>query len=107
MQIVIGALTTSPTLPWLDGWHINGVIRVDEILYGDRIPKQMSFRFVCTWDALCRWWPPPALPLMYKERGLWFLRRLDNGAWTPSDGIGFQSLSDRASWEDYIRRYKR
>ena len=105
--IVVGTLTASPTFPWIDGWHINGVIRVNETLYGDRLPGQINFRFVCRWDSMCRGWPPPVLPPTYKERGLWFLRRLDQRNWKPSDGLGFQSLSDRAYWENYIRLYKR
>ena len=105
--IVIGTLKTSATFPWLDGWHVNGVIRVDETLYGDHVPAQMEFRFVCGWNALCRWWPPPTLPSMCKERGLWVLRRVDMRTWKPSDGLGFQRSSDRAYWEEYIRHYKR
>jgi len=105
--IIVGTLTKSVTFPWLDGWHINGVIQVDETLYGNEIPRQISFRFVCRWNALRRWWLPPALPRTYKERGLWFLWRADERTWNPSDGMGYQRLSDRAYWEDYIRRYKR
>lgn len=105
--IVVGTLTTSPTFPWVDGWHINGVIRVDETLYGGRLPSRMNFRLVCRWDEMCRWWPPPVLTPIFKEKGLWFLRRLDNGNWKPSVGLGFQRLSDRAYWENYIRLYKR
>jgi hypothetical protein len=98
--IVVGTLTTSPTFPWVDGWHINGVIRVDETLYGGRLPSRMNFRLVCRWDEMCRWWPPPVLTPIFKEKGLWFLRRLDNGNWKPSVGLGFQRLSDRAYWEN-------
>lgn len=105
--IVVGTLTASSTFPWMDGWQIDGVIRVDKTLYGNRLPSQMNFRFVCRWDAVCRWWPPPGLAPMFKERGLWFLRRLDERNWKPSDGLGFQPLSDRAYWENYIRFYKR
>jgi hypothetical protein len=105
--IVVGKLTASSIFPWVDGWHINGLIRVDDTLYGDRLPGQINFHFVCRWDAMCRWWPPPGLPPMFKERGPWFLRHLDESSWKPSDGLGFQSLSDRAEWEDYIRRFKR
>jgi hypothetical protein len=105
--IVVGKLTASPIFPWVDGWHINGVIRVDETLYGNRLPGQINFHFICNWDALCRWWPPPVLPPMFKERGLWFLRHIDERNWKPSVGLGFLPLSDRAYWEDYIRRFKR
>lgn len=104
--IVVGALTASPTFPWVDGWHINGVIRIDETIYGDGLPSQMNFRLVCRWDAMCRWWPPPVLAPMFQERGLWFLRRLDERNWKPSDGLGFQPLSDRPYWQNYIRLYK-
>jgi hypothetical protein len=44
---------------------------------------------------------------MYLERGLWFLCRVDEHTWRPSDGLGFQLLSDRAYWENYVRLYKR
>ena len=40
---------------------MNGVIRVDEDLYGDRVPREIKFRFVCKWDALCQRRPPPAI----------------------------------------------
>jgi hypothetical protein len=70
--IVVGKLTASPIFPWVDGWHINGVIRVDETLYGDRLPGQINFHFVCRWDAMCRWWPAPVLPPMFKERAYGF-----------------------------------
>src|SRR4051794_39430783 len=73
--IVVGTLTKTATYPWVDGWHVTGVIRVEETLYGGTVPRQINFLFVCRWNSLCQWWPPPKLPSMFKERGLWFLRR--------------------------------
>jgi hypothetical protein len=105
--IVVGRFSPWPTFPWFDGWHLYGVVRVGEVLYGGRLPSEIKFRFICRWDALCQRWPPPRYPKMYQERGLWFLRRVDEHTWRPSDGLGFQLLSDRAYWENYIRLYKR
>jgi hypothetical protein len=105
-SIVVGTFSPWPTFPWFDGWHMNGVIRVDEILYGNPVPREIQFRFVCRWDDLCQRWPPPRYPKICMERGLWFLRRVDGDAWGPSVGSGFQLLSDRSYWENYIRLYK-
>jgi len=82
---------------------MNGVVRVDEVLYGDHLPREIEFRFICK----CQRWPPPHYPKIYLERGLWFLRHVDEHTWRPSDGLGFHLLSDRAYWENYIRLYKR
>jgi hypothetical protein len=39
--IVVGTFEPSPTFLWFDGWHINGVITIDEVLYGDQM-RQVS-----------------------------------------------------------------
>lgn len=108
--ILVGTLTPNQTIPWFDGWHMNGVITVDDILFGDRLPTRINLRFVCKWEGLCQRWPPPQYPKVFTQRGLWFLRRIDQNTWESSLGfpdIGFRNLSDRAYWENYIRLYKR
>ena|SRR5215472_14041603 len=110
--IVVGTLHPSPTFPWFDGWHVTGVIEVDEVLYGDHSIHRMNFRLVCPWESCARWpwWPPPRYFGPFLQRGLWFLRRIGENTWEPANGLfdsGFRFLSDRAYWENYIRRYKR
>ena len=43
--IVVGTFKSSPTWLWFDGWHINGVITTDEVLYGGQLPGQIRFEF--------------------------------------------------------------
>jgi hypothetical protein len=107
--IVVGTFEPNPTFPWFDGWHVSGVITVDEVLYGNHLPREIIFRFACRWN-LCQWWPPPHYPAFALQKGLWFLRRIDQNTWESANGFsdtGFRYLSDRAYWENYIRRYKR
>jgi hypothetical protein len=88
---------------------VSGVITVDEVLYGNHLPREIIFRFACRWN-LCQWWPPPHYPAFALQKGLWFLRRIDQNTWESANGFsdtGFRYLSDRAYWENYIRRYKR
>lgn len=104
--IVVGSLATGLTFPWFDGWHVTGTINVDEVLYGRRPADQIKFRFVCS--GTCRLWPPPSFS-EFTEKGLWFLRPADPQTWESASGFpdpGFRYLSQRADFENYIRRYK-
>jgi hypothetical protein len=95
--IVVGTFEPNPTFPWFDGWHVSGVITVDEVLYGNHLPREIIFRFVCRWN-LCQWWPPPHYPEFALQKGLWFLRRIDQNTWESANGFsdtGFRYLSDR------------
>jgi hypothetical protein len=108
--IVVGTFNPSPTSLWFDSWHINGVIEIDEVVYGGQLPRQISFQFECRWKNHCQWWPPPQYPAFTLQKGLWFLRRIDQNTWESANGFsdpGFRYLSDRAYWENYIRLYKR
>jgi hypothetical protein len=108
--IVVGTLKPGTTLLWFDGWHGRGVITVDEVLYGERLSHQIDFRFTCKWENHCQWWPPPHYPEFTLQRGLWFLRRIDQNTWRSANGFsdtGFRFLSDRDYWENYIRLHKR
>jgi len=108
--IVVGAFKPSPTSLWFDGWHLDGVITIDEVLYGGQVPRQIRFQFACRWKNQCQWWPPPHYPAFTLEKGLWFLRRIDQNTWESANGFsdtGFRYLSDRAYWENYIRLHKR
>jgi hypothetical protein len=112
--IVVGTLRPMHAYPWFDGWHTGGTIAIHETLYGTAPGTALEFR-----DVL-RWSPPGmhldwryllAHPTFYPEfmtgEGLWFLKRVDQRFWQPSGFSGFDSLSRRADYEDYIRRSKR
>lgn len=106
----MGTFKPSPTLLWFDGWHIDGVITIDQVLYGRQLPRQIRFQFACRWKNQCRWWPPPRYPDFTLQKGLWFLRRIERNTWESANGfsdLGFRDLADRAYWENYIRLYKR
>lgn len=107
--IVVGTFKPGPTLLWFDGWHVNGVIVVDEVLFGGRLPRNIKFQLVCKWEQYCQWWPPPHYPKFAEQKGIWFLRRVDQNTWKSANGFsdtGFRYLADRSYWEDYIRHYK-
>jgi len=108
--IVVGTISAGPTVLWFDGWYLSGRITVEEVLYGERLPHQITFRAGCKWEAGCQWWPRPHYPEFTLHKGLWFLRRVDGNTWESSNGsfdTGFRYLSDRAYWENYISLYKR
>jgi hypothetical protein len=74
------------------------------------MPHKINFRFACKWELHCQWWPPPHYPAFALERGLWFLRRLNENTWESANGFsdtGYRCLSDHAYWENYIHHYKR
>lgn len=106
--IIVGTLDPDPVFPWLDGWHMNGVITVHEILYGDRLPEKIRFRCVLEWRYLKPWWPPPRYTKVFSQKALWFLRRFDERTWESALNTdpGIRFLSDRPYWEDYIRQIK-
>lgn len=106
--IVVGTMHPGPTFPWFDGWHLTGTIAVDEVLYGHLASREIKFRLVC--NCPCDPWPPLRLPRQFMEKGLWFLRPVDQLTWESSlrdcHYIGFGSLSQRSDFEHYIRLYK-
>jgi hypothetical protein len=107
--IIVGTFSPYPTLLWFDGWHITGLIMVKDVLYGRDVPRELRFHLKCKWSELCEWWPAPRYPAYATEMGVWFLRRGQH-EWSPSLGLsdsGFRPLSERAYWENYVRRYKR
>ena len=105
--IVVGKMSPGATLPWFDGWHLNGTIEVEEVLHGTRPPRRIEYRYLCAWGLNCQSWPPPKLSGKFTEKGLWFLRDAGNGTWNPSVGVGFDSIEERGRIEKYIRLYKR
>ena len=105
--IVVGTMHPDFTFPWFDGWHMTGTIVVDEVLYGRRPARDIKIKFVC--GCGCQSWPPPRFTGQLTEKGLWFLRPLDQQTWQFSIGcpyIGFELLSQRSDFENYIRLYK-
>jgi hypothetical protein len=110
--IVIGTLHPYPVFPWFDGLHLNGTIEVDEVLLGVRLPGPITYRWSekypqspmsIDWRGLFRF----SRETFYKEKGIWFLRPIDDRTWRPSVGLGFVDLPQRADYEGHIRRYKR
>jgi hypothetical protein len=107
--IVIGTFQPGRGFYWLDGWHETGRIAVHEVLYGRAPAAQLDFRqtircYMPWWNR----WRPWHFMNQFTDRGLWFLRRLGDGIWEPSDGCssGYRDLSDRADIERYIRTEK-
>jgi hypothetical protein len=107
--IVVGRFHEQWTYPWFDGWHVTGILAVDEVLYGSTAPHRINYRLVCRW-AMCRTSPTPRIAEFFGEKGIWFLRSLNAQTWGPPGygGIdpGFRTVDQRLAFEDYIRRYK-
>ncbi len=104
--IVVGTFHSQITWPWIDGWHVDGIIVAEEVLYGTRPVEKLEYRFLCKWPY-CQYWPPPRLRGPFLEKGLWFLRPAGGRTWKPSDWFGFVPLQERADYDLYIRLYKR
>jgi hypothetical protein len=105
--IVVGTLRPYPIFPWFDGWHMTGTIDVDEVLLGSRPRGPIAYQWTCAYSMCNGWWGMIQTRLKHPLKGIWFLRPLDGRTWKPSVGPGFADLSDRADFEDYIRRYRR
>ncbi|QOY86907.1 hypothetical protein [Paludibaculum fermentans] len=108
--IVVATYSQGWTYPWLDGWHVSGSLKVDEILYGSTVERQIRYQFTCGW-AVCQTWPPPRIGQLFGEKGVWFLRSEDQRTWEPpgNGGIdpGVRSIEQKRDFEEHIRRYKR
>jgi hypothetical protein len=109
--VVVGTFHHGLTYPWIDGWYVAGIVDVNETLDGPQVGRQIEYRFVCRWDAMCRHWPPPRFSGFFTQIGIWFPRSVNRQTWGPP-GIGgtdpgFRTLSERADFENYIRLYKR
>jgi hypothetical protein len=109
--VVVGTLHPYPVFPWFDGWHLNGTIDVDEVLFGTKPSGPITYRWSSKYpkSPMSIDWRGvfSGLPPYLKEKGLWFLRPMDERTWQPSVGLGFIDLPQRADYEDHIRRYKR
>jgi hypothetical protein len=105
--IVIGTLHSYPYFPWFDGWHfVDGTIEVDEVVLGTKPPGPTAYRWTCKY-SMCNDWRAPifrGLPSMFKEKGMWCLRPLDDRTWQGSIGLGFVDLSERGDYEAHMRR---
>jgi hypothetical protein len=104
--IVVGTLHPYPIFPWLDGWHLNGTIEVDEVLFGTKPQGPINYQWTCKYSTCNDWrgWFTVSRETFYKEKGVWFLRPLDDRKWQPSVGLGYVDLSERADYEAHIRR---
>ncbi len=113
--IVVGTLRPRISYFWFDGIHIGGTIAVAEVLYGSPPDNSLALRQIvpCNWSGPMhcdvRLWiqKPRVYPDTLTEPGIWFLKRVSDGTWRPSAIFGFDALSRRAGYEEYIRRYKR
>lgn len=101
--IVVGTLHSYPVFPWFDGWHLDGTIAVDEVLFGSKPPVPITYRWTCKY-SVCNDWRGLFRVEVPKERGMWFLRPVDDRTWQPSVGLGFVDLRDRADYEAHIPR---
>jgi len=46
--IVIARLENLWRVPWLDGWHLWGNIRVERVIFGQSTPEEvLKFKFLC------------------------------------------------------------
>src|SRR5687767_10482374 len=76
--VVVGKIRLTSEYRWFDGWHLNGDIRVDELLLGKlSVGSHLAFRFTC---SCCPLWPPPHKQFT-NEQGVWLLKRRDNRSW--------------------------
>ena len=107
--VIVGTFTPNITFLWFDGWHLSGKVTVDEVIYGGHVPREIAVRFPCKWNSYCQIWPPPQYPEGLLIKGLWFLQQVETDTWESPLGAndaGFRNISERAYWENYIRRYK-
>jgi hypothetical protein len=106
--IVVGTLHPYPIFPWFDGWHATGTIEVEEVLFGNKPPDHIPYRYIVNYSphndlrAIISGWPAS-----YREKGLWFLKPLDGHLWQGASDVGFAHIFQRRDFEEYIRRYKR
>ncbi len=112
--IVVGTLHPLTPYPWFDGWHLGGRIEVHEVLYGNAPSRELELRLLsCKWGGpggcdIRRIWNHPNYPKELTELGIWCLKRGAGGTWRASAGwSGFDALSERAEYEEKIRRFKR
>jgi hypothetical protein len=107
--IVVGTLHPHPEFifPWFDGWHIDGTIDVDEVVFGTKPPGPIKYVWTCKY-SMCRDWRAifayRRLPADMKEKGIWFLKPLDDHTWQPSLYLGYVDLSERADYLSHLPR---
>jgi hypothetical protein len=113
--IVVGTLRPMISYFWFDGIHMGGTMAVAEVLYGNPPERSLALRQIipCNWSGpvhcdIRLWFSKPrAYPDTLTGPGIWFLKRVSDGTWRPSAIFGFDALSRRAAYEDYIRQHKR
>ena len=71
---MVGTFRRGWTFPWFDGWHVTGMIDVEEALYGRPPAKRIAYRFVC--NCSCGYRPSSDFGSIPKK-GIWFLRPED------------------------------
>ena len=102
--IVVGTMHSYPIFPWFDGWHLNGTIEADEVLFGTKPLGPIAYQWTCSYSRCNDWRAFFHDEGFHKIKGIWFLRPLDGRTWQPSVGLGFVDLSERADYEAHIRR---
>lgn len=101
--IVAGQLEWLWRVPWFDGWHLGGTVRVSQSVRGEvRAGERMAFKFLyscCEAKTVLR---PHAC--LWGE-SIWLLTRLPNAGWTSAgtcDDIGWRPLSDLPSLRERL-----
>ena len=110
--IVVETFHQGLTYLCIDGWHVSGVIDVNETLLGAGVGRRLKYRFLCGWDAMCRSWPAPRFTGFFTRKGIWFLDSADRQTWTPPGYGGMVRTRDsgrsrNGPFEHYIRLYRR
>ena len=106
--IVVGTLHPHPEFifPWFDGWHIDGTIDADEVVFGTKPSGPIKYEWSCKY-SMCdsrAIFASRHLPAALKEKGIWFLKPLDDHTWQGSVNFGYIDLSERADYLSHLPR---
>lgn len=108
--IVVGRLVNVTRIPWFDGWHIEGDLLVDEVMFGGarKAGSKLGYSFTC---SCCTAWPPPNVDATVKNAGIWFLIPADQSSWNSAGSCsdpGWRPFEAKAAFAAFLRdRQKR
>ena len=103
--IICGRMERIWRLPWFDGWHMWGTLRVERVLRG-AVPEraELAYRFVCSQCSISNVWQ---LHPDHFKLSIWYLRKETNGLWTSAespDGMGQRPIGDLPALIEVLRR---
>jgi hypothetical protein len=103
--VVVGRLTNFTSVRRAGEWHFTGTIVTEEILFGSlTASRDLSYRFAC---SCCPSPRQPPMQALAKERGLWFLIRVDGSeAWESAGSCSDPGFRPLTYLED-IRKFLR